>query len=280
MKKALLAILVSGLFCACISLPLPTGEEEGLAAGRVKQGYDLSIFFRNGAGETFLAATQRDGWLLSRLPAGDYTVIKLSLTTDKGAPKTNLPLSLPVHIYGGAVNNLGDITVSLDGPDFQADYQSLQTTFREYFEDAPWNECLWVETVFFKKEPVIAQEKVEIPVVAQVKAAEARPEEAPKRPAASLLQDASALEAEAAAYEEAAALLRQAARKLREAAEGAGEPQEQVRQNRPEKPAPSPSSSQAPASPPPPSTEQPRARPVTSAAPVPASPAPSVRENP
>jgi hypothetical protein len=272
--RLILSVFCCGIFAGCISLPLPGGSGEGLAAGKVERGFDLKIFFRDQAGGTFLASTQGGGWLLCRLQEGDYTIIRLSLEVRETGKKINLPMDLPVRVNGGAVNNLGVITPrgsNRDDIDFLVEYEGLRSAFGEFFGKTPWDNCQWTETAFYAKAPA--------PVSTIVQVHEKPDLANPLRQAEDLEAEAATLEAEAGRLEEEAGLLRaEAGRlradalKLRGAISGQDEPEEETES---ERPPPTPSSAPAAAPPPPPLPPQPKPPPPANI-PLPVGPPPEV----
>jgi hypothetical protein len=171
MKIRFFVIFVVLVFISCISVPIPTQEQNSLLVGKLlvnwdvtgrmsggngKIKYDIRTYFQNNqTGKIISIYTQKDGWFLtSKLTGGSYTIQKFYIERDQGNAIYKMTLNGPFYITleDGVVNNMGTIQIDIGNIDNIGnigytcrliDYDVIRYDFQDEFPDSEWNSYEW-----------------------------------------------------------------------------------------------------------------------------------------
>ena len=174
MKTKLLAIFAVVILAGCVSVPVPTPDQNTLlvgkflvnwrTTGKMSGGngiykFNIRIYFQNNqTGKVVSISTQKDGWFVSnQLVDGSYTIQKFYLEQEINRTIYQMTLNGPIFITltGGSVNNMGVIQIDIgDGSYFYrlVDYDVIQFDFQNEFPDSEWNSYVWKNISGFNRD--------------------------------------------------------------------------------------------------------------------------------
>jgi hypothetical protein len=173
MKIKLFVIFSVLAFTGCISVPVPTEEQNTLLADKLLVNWDVTgkmsggngkikfgirtYFQNNQTGKVISAFTQKDGWFLtSKLASGDYTIQKFYIEREQGNAIYKMTLNGPFHttIEDGVVNNIGTIQIDISNDSYSyrlVDYDVVRYDFQDEFPDSEWNSYEWKNISLFNE---------------------------------------------------------------------------------------------------------------------------------
>jgi hypothetical protein len=165
MKIRFLIFFVVLIFVSCISVPIPTREQNSLLAGKLLVNWNatgkmsggngkikigIRTFFQNNqTGKITSIYTQKDGWFLTnKLAGGSYTIQKFYIEREQGSTIYIMTLEGPFYITleDGIVNNMGTIQIDIGNDIYTyrlVDYDTIKYDFHNEFPDSEWNSYKW-----------------------------------------------------------------------------------------------------------------------------------------
>jgi hypothetical protein len=173
MKTKLLAIFMVVVLAGCISVPVPTPEQNTLLAGKFLVNWNsdgkmsggngaykfgIKVYFQNGqTGKVISVSTQKDGWFFtSKLAGGSYTIQKFYIEQMDGNAIYQMTLNGPffIAIGEGKVNNIGVIQIDIGSDSYShrlVDYDVVKFDFQNEFPDSEWNSYKWEDIYGFNR---------------------------------------------------------------------------------------------------------------------------------
>jgi hypothetical protein len=191
MKQTLLAIFAALFFSGCMSIPVPTPENDTLVAGQFFVNWDVTGNMSEGNGrvktgirfyfqnhetrKTMSVTTKSRGWFLTnKMPAGDYTLSKITVERVMGNSTYTMILigAFDFAVEHGVVNNIGAVQIDIgDTGEFidvdnngvhdgirggaytcrVVDYDTVQFDFQEQFVDSEWIDYEWKNNSLFEQ---------------------------------------------------------------------------------------------------------------------------------
>jgi hypothetical protein len=165
MKIRLFVVFAVLGFTGCVSVPVPTQEQNILLVGKLlvnwnvtgemsggngKIKFGIKTYFQNNqTGKVISAFTQKDGWFLTnKLSKGDYTIQKFYIEREQGNTIYKMTLNGPFYItlVDGAVNNMGTVQIDIINDSYSyrlVDYDVIKYDFEDEFPDSEWNSYEW-----------------------------------------------------------------------------------------------------------------------------------------
>ena len=175
MKTKLLAIFAVVILAGCISIPVPTPDQNTLLTGKFLVNWkttdrrrsvingtyktNIVIYFQNNeTGKVVSIPTKKDGWFISNKLAnsGNYTIQKfyLEIKVNNTIYQMTLNGPIPIYLTRGNVNNMGQIQIDVGNDSYSyrlVDYDVVKFDFQNEFPDSEWNSYKWMNIGGFNR---------------------------------------------------------------------------------------------------------------------------------